>query len=204
MDPNNNGVLARWRGESPKRLEKAFVDLRIGGIPSERRADSLNHQAIATPVEQKWLVGMNAPFLDLGDNRGFGVGAPSRERANQCADIFTHSKQWTRSLRGRRPRVSLPGRVREARCPCQSAHGRDSARVAAGRARGVRARRRMAGSRPTKDVRVRHHRHSTGWNFLYARVGGEITDPAALSNVVLSVPVADAGLVGGAEPIDDY
>lgn len=41
-----------------------------------------------------------------------------------------------------------------------------------------------------------------GENFLYSRVGGEITEPAAISNVVLRVPVADASLVGDPETIE--
>jgi len=73
------------RVDVPTMFLQPVPDLLLGGL----RAAETNYQAISTPVAQKWLVGMNAPFLDLGDNRGFGVGAPSRERANQCADIFT-------------------------------------------------------------------------------------------------------------------
>ncbi|MEM7435784.1 MAG: CocE/NonD family hydrolase, partial [Myxococcota bacterium] len=73
------------RVDVPTLFLQPIPDLLLGGL----RAAESNYQAISTPTDQKWLVGMNAPFLDLGDNRGFGVGAPSRERPNQCADIYT-------------------------------------------------------------------------------------------------------------------
>ncbi|MEM9190545.1 MAG: CocE/NonD family hydrolase [Myxococcota bacterium] len=58
-------------------------------ITSGLRSAIRSHQAIATDPSERWLVGLNAPFLDVGDARGFGVGAPDRERPNQCADIYT-------------------------------------------------------------------------------------------------------------------
>ncbi|MEM9066937.1 MAG: CocE/NonD family hydrolase [Myxococcota bacterium] len=58
-------------------------------ITSGLRAAVRSHQSIATDPSERWLIGLNAPFLDIGDTRGFGVGAPDRERPNQCADIYT-------------------------------------------------------------------------------------------------------------------
>ncbi|MEM7137994.1 MAG: CocE/NonD family hydrolase [Myxococcota bacterium] len=262
-------------------------------IAGSLRAAEVNYGAISTPTEQKWLVGMNAPFLDLGDTRGFGVGAPSRERPNQCADIFTPGFAQSglgRFLDGELvflfldayvardpdararmeevPRVLLPieqeGCVRADGWPVateqrefefstidipQDAPGLelplftateptliagtmtlgadipqgqdelflasllivsgDSAYVAndmvfgsqtgpfAGTRIDIRLGTVVTLLQPGDEARLLVE----GEQFLYARAGGEIFEPAAISNVVLRLPIADTALIGNAEAI---
>ena len=237
---------------------------------------------------------MNAPFLDLGDNRGFGTGAPSRERPNQCADIFTPGFQASglgRFLDGelvflffdayvRRdaealermrqvPRVLLPveqeGCLRADAWPVADGErifefetidipqddsalelplftatettliagtvrmaadvpaGQDELFLASllvasvdaayvvndqvyGAQTGPWAGRRLdidlgtvvTQLQPGDELRLLVE----GEQFLYARAGGEISEPAQISSVTLRIPIADSSLVGAAETIE--
>lgn len=258
------------------------------------RSAEISYGAVSTPNDQKWLVGMNAPFLDVGDVRGFGVGAPSRERPNQCADIYTPGFQGSnlgrfldgdlvflfldayvardpeaRARMDEVPRVLLPveqeGCVRADAWPVateervfefptidipQDAPGLelplftateptliagtmtlgadipegqdelflasllvvsgDSAYVAndmvfgsqtgpfAGTRIDIRLGTVVTQLQPGDEARLLVE----GEQFLYARAGGEILEPAAISNVVFRLPIADASLVGGPEVIE--
>ena len=271
-----------------------FVQPLPDQIAGALRAATTNFAVVGTVQEEKWLVGMNAPFLDLGNNRGFGIGAPSRERPNQCADIFTPGFQGSglgRFLDGelvflffdayvRRdpeatermrevPRVLLPveqeGCLRANAWPVATEerafefptidipqdesglelplftateptlvagtvrlaadvpNGQDelflaSLLVVSGNAAYVvndqvygAQTGPWAGSRldvdlgtvvtqlqPGDELRLLVE----GEQFLYARAGGELFEPAAISNVTLRVPVADSSLLGEPEVIE--
>ena len=263
-------------------------------IAGALRAATANYASVGTSGDEKWLVGMNAPFLDLGDNRGFGVGAPSRERPNQCADIYTPGFQGSglgRFLDGelvflfldayvRRdpealermrqvPHVLLPveqeGCLRADTWPVADEErtfefatleipqddsalelplftaieptliagtvrmaadvpaGQDELFVASllvvsgdaayivndqvyGAQTGPWAGARLdvdlgtvvTQLRPGDELRLLIE----GEQFLYARAGGEISDPAQISDVTLRIPIADSSLVGSAETLE--
>lgn len=278
------------RIDVPVMFLQPMPDQVLGGL----RAAVTNYEAIATPDSMKWLVGMNAPFFDVTNIRGFGTGAPSRERPNQCADIFTpgfFDNGLGRFLDGdlvflfldafvkrdpdarermdEVPHVLLPieqeGCVRANSWPVsddprtfsfdridipQSAaplviplftateptliagdvrleadvpEGQDeiflmSLEVVSGDAAYITNDQvygaqtgRFAGNRldvrlatpvtqlqPGDELRL----IVEGEQFLYGRAGGEIFDPAALTEVTLQIPIADSALVGEAEVID--
>ncbi|MEM9729645.1 MAG: CocE/NonD family hydrolase [Myxococcota bacterium] len=278
------------RIEVPTMFLQPMPDQVLGGL----RAAVTNYEAIATPEELKWLVGMNAPFFDVTNIRGFGTGAPSRERPNQCADIFTPGfidnglgrfldgdlvflfldafvkrDPDARARMEEVPHVLLPveqeGCVRADRWPVTDEAqafsfdridipqddealaislftateptliagdvrleadvpaGQDeiflmSLEVVSGDAAYITNDQvygaqtgRFAGTRldvrlatpvtllqPGDELRL----IVEGEQFLYGRAGGEIFDPAELTNVVLRVPIADSGLVGDAEVIE--
>ncbi|MEM1414484.1 MAG: CocE/NonD family hydrolase [Myxococcota bacterium] len=73
------------RVEVPTLFVQPLPDQVTNGL----RAALRTRRALGTRPEDVWLIGMNAPFFDPTDDRGFGVGAPDRERVNQCASLFT-------------------------------------------------------------------------------------------------------------------
>lgn len=263
-------------------------------ITSGLRSPARTLEALGTDPASTWLVGMNAPFLDIGDNRGFGVGAPSRERPNQCAEIYTPGfadgglgrfldgellflffdafvKQDRAAARrlDRVPRVLLPveqeGCVRGDAWPvADDVRAIELGEVAIPQVVGEAATFPvLTATEPTlvagtveldaivpagQDelflatlvlrsgddeyiVNDQVHGAQTGRldgelsitlgtvvtllqpgdelsieilgdHFIYARAGGELTDPASLGEVVVRVPFADASLVGDAEVIE--
>lgn len=278
------------RVDVPTMFLQPMPDQVLGGL----RAAVVNYQAIATPPEEKWLVGMNAPFFDLTNIRGFGTDAPSRERPNQCADIFTPGfldnglgrfldgdlvfsfldayvkrDPDARARMEAVPRVLLPieqeGCVRadvwpvtddartfsfaridipqddsavvlplltateptlivgDVRLEADVPGGQDeiflmSLQIVSGDAAYITNDQvygaqtgRFAGERldvrlatpvtqlqPGDELRL----VVEGEQFLYGRAGGEISDPAWLTDVALRIPIADSARVGGAEVIE--
>ncbi|MEN0062439.1 MAG: CocE/NonD family hydrolase [Myxococcota bacterium] len=69
----------------PTMFVQPITDQIAGGL----RAVVRTWRSLGTPRDETWIVGMNAPFFDPFEQRGFGEGAPDRERPNQCADLYT-------------------------------------------------------------------------------------------------------------------
>ncbi len=90
-----DALEAAWRASdlAPVAGDVTVPTLFVQPLPDQvnngLRAALRTRAALGTPAADTWLVGMNAPFFDPTGDRGFGVGAPDRERANQCADLYT-------------------------------------------------------------------------------------------------------------------